>query len=82
MSRREAAPSPRRGEQGPERSDHRFVRARRVALTGWGLFVVSALFFTASSLRSGDMLALLGSVFFLVACFVFLIPILRDSHEH
>jgi hypothetical protein len=43
-------------------------------LVGWWLFVISALFFTATSLRAGDMLGLLGSLFFLVACFIFLIP--------
>ena len=41
---------------------------------GWGLFVLSALFFTAASLRSGDALAIAGSLLFLVACFVFLLP--------
>jgi len=46
----------------------------RINLAGWVLFVISALFFTATSLRAEDMLGLLGSLFFLVACFVFLIP--------
>jgi hypothetical protein len=39
---------------------------------GWVLFVVSALFFIASSIRTGDVVALLGGVFFLLACAVFL----------
>jgi hypothetical protein len=30
--------------------------------------------FIASSIRNGDMLGLLGGIFFLLACFVFLIP--------
>jgi hypothetical protein len=50
---------------------------RAAALLGWSLFVVSALFFTAASLRAGDGLALSGSLFFLVACFVFLFPLTR-----
>ena len=49
-------------------------RELRINLVGWWLFVVSALFFTATSLRAGDMLSLLGSLFFLVGCFVFLVP--------
>ena len=50
---------------------------RRAHLLGWSLFVVSALLFIASSLRSGDLLGLGGGVFFLVACFAFLLPLLR-----
>ncbi len=49
-------------------------KEHKINLAGWVLFVISALFFTATSLRAGDMLSLLGSLFFLVACFVFLIP--------
>ena len=39
---------------------------------GWLLFVISALFFIASSIRNGDMIGLLGGVFFLLACVAFL----------
>ncbi len=49
-------------------------REHRINLAGWWLFVVSALFFIAASVRAGDLLGLLGSLFFLVACFVFLLP--------
>ena len=49
-------------------------KEHRINLAGWWLFVVSALFFIAASLRAGDMLGLLGALFFLVACFVFLLP--------
>ena len=52
---------------------------RRCHLWGWGLFIVSALFFVATSLRAGDPLGLLGSLFFLVACFVFLAPFRRRA---
>lgn len=38
---------------------------------------MSALFFMVSTGRSGDALGFLGSTFFLVACFVFLYPLLR-----
>ncbi len=46
---------------------------RRFELWGWILFVVSVLFFIASSIRSGDMVGLLGGVFFLLACIAFLV---------
>ncbi len=41
-------------------------------LWGWLLFVISALFFIASSIRNADMIGLLGGVFFLLACVAFL----------
>ncbi len=45
-------------------------------LSGWILFIISAMFFIATSIRAGDMLGLMGALFFLVACFVFLIPLI------
>ncbi|MGD1877307.1 MAG: hypothetical protein ACFB13_07380 [Kiloniellaceae bacterium] len=48
---------------------------RRFETAGWVLFIVSAAFFIAASWRAGDMLALAGSVFFFLACFVFLVPL-------
>lgn len=47
-------------------------RGRRFELWGWLLFVVSALFFIVSSVRAGDVVGLLGGVFFLLACIAFL----------
>ena len=52
-------------------------RGRKFELLGWCLFIVSAVFFIASTARSGDVLGLLGSLFFLFACIVFLVPYLR-----
>ena len=46
-------------------------------LLGWILFIVCALFFIASSFKNGDSLTLIGSVIFLIACGVFLIPLFR-----
>lgn len=43
---------------------------------GWLIFVASALFFLASTIRSGDILSIVGSVLFLVACIVFMVPLL------
>ena len=46
-------------------------------LLGWILFIVCAIFFIASSLKNGDTLTLIGSVIFLIACMVFLMPLFR-----
>ena len=45
-------------------------------LCGWLLFVFSALFFIISSIRAGDILSLIGGIVFLIACFVFLVPVI------
>jgi predicted membrane channel-forming protein YqfA (hemolysin III family) len=47
-------------------------------LLGWILFVVCAIFFIASSLKNEDTLTLIGSVVFLIACIVFLMPLFRS----
>jgi predicted membrane channel-forming protein YqfA (hemolysin III family) len=46
-------------------------------LFGWILFIVCAIFFIASSLINGDTLTFIGSIIFLIACIVFLIPLLK-----
>jgi hypothetical protein len=52
---------------------------RKLELLGWCLFIVSALFFIASTARSGDVIGFVGSLFFLFACLVFLVPYLRRT---
>ena len=46
---------------------------------GWILFTFSALLFTWSSLESGDPKAISASLLFLVACPIFMIPLLANS---
>jgi hypothetical protein len=50
---------------------------RQFQLWGWGLFIASASFFTVSSVRSGDIFSLLGSLLFLSACIVSVIPLIK-----
>lgn len=50
---------------------------RRPDFWGWILFLLCAVAFTAAGLRDGDLLITLGSVFFLIACVVFLVPYFR-----
>ncbi len=52
---------------------------RKYELWGWCLFIVSAVFFVASTAISGDIPGLFGSLFFLAACIVFLVPYLRSA---
>ena len=53
----------------------------RLHFWGWILFVGSAVFFMASSIRAGDPLSLIGGVLFLVACFVFLAPLIAQLEQ-
>jgi energy-coupling factor transporter transmembrane protein EcfT len=56
----------------------------RYQLWGWVLFVLCALLFLASSVVNGDVLAAAGSLVFLLACGVFLVPVigaLRDRQD-
>lgn len=47
-------------------------RATRWILTGWILFIVSAIFFGIAAWRAGDWIAFSGSAAFLLANFAFL----------
>ena len=53
------------------------MRNRNVNLIGWMLFIVSTVVFTVSSI--GNFWAMFGSLFFLVACIIFLIPFFRNE---
>ena len=55
--------------------------AAKLQVLGWILFIVSACAFIASSVRSGDLYGLAGGLFFLVACFVFLLPYAMPKKE-
>ena len=51
-------------------------------LGGWILFMVCAGFFIAASVADGNILSFIGSVIFLVACVLFIIPLLRSKKHH
>ena len=57
------------------------MRTWNYEMAGWVLFVISAVAFLASSIRSGDGLAIAGSFFFLIACIAFLVPLLRQKPD-
>jgi cell division protein FtsW (lipid II flippase) len=54
-------------------------QTNRQTIFGWVLFVVCALFFMAAAWKNRDLLTFLGSVIFLVACLVFLVPLVRSA---
>ena len=47
----------------------------RFNFTGWLLFTASAMFFTWTTVRSEDLIGVIGSLLFLIACLVFLVPV-------
>ncbi len=48
---------------------------KRYQLIGWLLFLVCALFFVMDSLLNGTALGVAAGVTFLIACFIFLTPL-------
>ena len=48
-------------------------------LIGWWLFLASAIFYILSAWRAGDWISLTASCLFLVACLLFLVPLMRNS---
>ncbi len=55
--------------------------SRKAQIIGWTIFTLSALTYIADSLHSGDMIALVASLLFLLACVVFFLPLLRPDPE-
>lgn len=47
----------------------------RFEFAGWLLFTLSALAFIWSTAKAGDMVGVVASILFLLACFVFLVPV-------
>ena len=45
-------------------------------LIGWSLFILCSIFYIISSIIAGDWFYLIGSILFLVACVVFMLPLL------
>ena len=54
-----------------------FKRELKYHLAGWILFIICAIFFLASSVKNHDVLSFIGSILFLIACVVFLIPLVE-----
>ena len=57
--------------------NHRKDSGTGFQLWGWLLFVACALCFIASAMKHRDPLVLAGSLIFLAACVLFIIPLVR-----
>mgnify|MGYP001216373637 FL=1 len=55
------------------------MKNKQINILGWILFIASAIGFLISSI--GNFWAMFGSVFFFVACIVFLIPYFKTNNE-
>lgn len=56
-------------------------RHEKYDLIGWVLFVASATFYTVAAVEFKSRTSLLGSLVFLAACFIFMIPLLRKPKQ-
>jgi len=59
-----------------ERKRFNFSREELYHLAGWVLFIVSSALYMWSGIQARSLSATLGALFFMLACFVFLVPIL------
>ncbi|MGB9441229.1 MAG: hypothetical protein WCB15_25035 [Desulfobacterales bacterium] len=62
-----------------ENQENQIEKEIKYQLAGWILFIICAIFFIASSLKNHDTLTFIGGVIFLIACIVFLIPLVRSN---
>jgi len=62
-------------KENPERQINRYH------ILGWVLFIICAIFFMASSWKNNDIWTFIGSIIFLAACVVFLIPLLKANEK-
>ena len=60
-------------------SDNGTQRTVKFEFWGWILFVICAVFFIVSGIKNRDAFSLIGSIIFLVACLVFIIPLVTKG---
>lgn len=58
---------------------HGNMRQKTYDITGWTLFAIGCLVFIVQGLRNGEVLTLVGSVFFMVGVLVVLVPYCRTG---
>lgn len=51
---------------------------KKYEMTGWFLFIICAIFFIISGFKSQDIILVVASFIFLFACFVFLVPLIKE----
>jgi predicted membrane channel-forming protein YqfA (hemolysin III family) len=62
-------------------TEKRHAHNARYQLAGWILFIVCAFCYIISSLIHGDAWTFAGSVIFLMACLLFLVPMLKKKEK-
>ena len=62
-------------------SVNRRKREIKFHLWGWLLFLVCAVLFIIASVESGSIASFVGSSIFLIACVIFLIPLIKKVTE-
>lgn len=50
-------------------------------LIGWSLFILCSIFYIISSIHAHDWFYLAGSIVFLIACVVFMLPLITKKKE-
>jgi hypothetical protein len=58
--------------------------SHKFQLSGWFLFLLCAVLYLISGIRSKDYISITGSVIFFIACVIFLIPLnceILDEHK-
>jgi glucan phosphoethanolaminetransferase (alkaline phosphatase superfamily) len=61
-----------KNNDGQSNKDHKFQ------LIGWSLFIICAVFYLLASFNNQDILTFVGSLLFLIACIIFLIPLFKS----
>ena len=64
-----------------ENQRNQFGQEIKYQIVGWILFIICAIFYVSSSLKNHDILSFIGGISFLIACIVFLIPLVRSSKK-
>ena len=57
------------------------IKELRYQLIGWTLFLICAVLFTLAGISAGDALTIAASVIFLLACLVFMIPLIKAVRD-
>jgi uncharacterized membrane protein len=55
--------------------------SHKYQLSGWSLFLLCAVLYLISGIRSKDYVSITGSVIFFIACIIFLIPLTREIFD-
>ena len=58
-------------------SENERTKELKVQLWGWILFVICGALFTIAGVRAEDIVTIAASIIFLIACVVFMVPLVK-----